>query len=102
MFPAGQQEPDLPPLGLLYLAVSAASCLLSKGRDDDAVSVLQGCAWVLDEVHEAGADAAVWHAAAGVAKYHCDDLRVRVTLPGVEVQNFRQRQKGSVANLSNR
>jgi hypothetical protein len=31
---------------------------------------------VLTALHEAGADAAVWHAAAGLAKYHCGDLQV--------------------------
>lgn len=67
---------ELPAVGVLYLAVSAAGCLLSAGRDDEALGVLQGCAEVLAAVHEAGADAAVWHAAAGVAKYHCDDWRV--------------------------
>lgn len=67
----------LPAVGVLYLAVSAAGCLLSAGRDDESLGVLQGCAEVLAAVHEAGADAAVWHAAAGVAKYHCNDWRVR-------------------------
>lgn len=69
---------ELPPLGVLYLAVSAAGCLLSSGCDDQAVAVLDGCVRVLDALHEASADAAVWHAAAGVAKYHCGDLRVRL------------------------
>jgi hypothetical protein len=70
---------QLPPLAVLYLAVSAAGCLLSSGGcDDQAVAVLDGCAGVLEDLHEAGADAAVWHAAASVAKYHCGDLRVRL------------------------
>jgi hypothetical protein len=74
---------------VLYLAVSAAGCLLSAGRDDEAVGVLQGCAEVLTAVHEAGADAAVWHAATGVAKYHCNDLRVRQECLGTHVGPLR-------------
>jgi hypothetical protein len=70
-------------VGVLYLAVSAAGCLLSAGRNSDAVELLQGCAdQVLTALHEAGADAAVWHAAAGVAKYHCGDLQVCVPVWG--------------------
>lgn len=75
------EEVGLPPAAVLYLAVSAAGCLLSAGRDEDAVAVLQGCATaggLLTALHEAGADAAVWQAATGVAKYHCNDMPVRL------------------------
>jgi hypothetical protein len=68
-------EETLPPAAELYFAVSAASCLLACRQDADAAAVLTNCAGVLQPLHEAGADAAVWHAAAAVAKFHCRDLQ---------------------------
>lgn len=67
---------DLPAAAVLYLSTAASSCLVTGGRDEEAWQVLDNCSEVLDELHEAGADAAVWHAAAGVALYHCEDLQV--------------------------
>jgi hypothetical protein len=61
---------------VLYLSAAVSSSLLTGGRDDHAWAVLESCAGVLGELHEAGADAALWHAAAGVALYHCDNLQV--------------------------
>jgi hypothetical protein len=67
----------LPPAAVLYLSAAVSSCLLTGGRDDQAWAVLESCQGVLGELHEAGADAALWHAAAGVALYHCENLQVR-------------------------
>lgn len=68
----------LPLAAVLYLSAAASSCLVTGGRDEEAWEVLDGCREVLDQLHEAGADAAVWHAAAGLALYHCEDLQVRL------------------------
>lgn len=66
----------LPAAAVLYLSTVASSVLVTGGRDERAWQVLEDCSDILVELHEAGADAAVWHAAAGVALYHCDDLQV--------------------------
>jgi hypothetical protein len=71
----------LPPAAVLYLSAAVSSSLLTGGRDEQAWAVLEACQGVLGELHEAGADAALWHAAAGVALYHCDNLQVSELLP---------------------
>jgi hypothetical protein len=75
--PAPNTQAELPPAAALYLAVSAASTLLAAGRDEGALAVLQGCVDVLPQLHEAGADAATWHAAVAVATFHCNDMQAR-------------------------
>lgn len=54
-----------------------SNCLLTGGRDAEAWQALQQCEHLLlqGQLHEAGADAAVWHAAAGVALYHGQELQ---------------------------
>ena len=71
---------------MLYLSAAVASCLLTGGRDEAASAVLDSCRGVLGELHEAGADVALWHAAAGVALYHCDDLQVTSAAACVSLQ----------------
>jgi hypothetical protein len=61
---------------LLDLGVWESRRLANGGRDVQARVVLESCQGVLGELHEAGADAALWHAAAGVALYHCENLQV--------------------------
>lgn len=68
---------DLPSTVVLYLSAAVSGCLVTGGRDEEGWEVLVNCADVLSDLHEAGADTAVWHAAAGVALYHCGNLQVR-------------------------
>jgi hypothetical protein len=59
-------------------AVARFGCLENLPFVDwwQAWAVLESCQGVLGDLHEAGADAALWHAAAGVALYHSENLQV--------------------------
>lgn len=77
--PAAAAGPGvLPPAVELYLSVSAAGCLQADAKDAEALAILQDCVDILAQLHEAGADAAVWHAAVGVAKLHSQDMQVPI------------------------
>jgi hypothetical protein len=60
---------------VVWVLGAAGICETTGGRDDQAWTVLESCEGVLGELHKAGADAALWHAAAGVALYHCEACR---------------------------
>jgi hypothetical protein len=69
---AGPLGPQL----TLFFGRAAAGVLLTAGRDAAALRELRSAAPALAWVHEAGAEAAAWHGAAGVVMHHLGDLQV--------------------------
>ncbi|GBF99034.1 hypothetical protein Rsub_11979 [Raphidocelis subcapitata] len=59
----------------LFLGLAACGVHLTEGRDARAAEALRAAAPALDWLHEAGADAAAWHCAAGLVAHHLGDLR---------------------------
>jgi len=80
-----QDQQQLVPAMTLFFGMAACGVLLTAGRDAEAWSALSKAAPALEWLHEAGADAASWHGAAGVVLYHLGELRVRFLLASVWV-----------------
>jgi hypothetical protein len=77
--PQQQQESQrLAPAMALFLAMARSGVLMTAGRDPEAWAALSDAVPALDWLHEAGADAAAWHGAAGVVLYHLGELLVSV------------------------
>jgi hypothetical protein len=66
----------LPAAAELYFAAVMSSVHLTAGADQAAWHVLVEAVPALVELHEAGAEAGLWHSCAGVVLYHLDQLQV--------------------------
>lgn len=66
----------LPASGQLYLSAAVCGVLLTAGRDEAAWEELGSGAGAVAQLHEAGAEAAMWHSCAGTVLYHLHDLQV--------------------------
>lgn len=70
--------PRLPAEGELCLCVAASGVLLTAGRDEEAVAELQRGGSAREGAHPPPSSTwqSSWHAAAGVALFHTDQLKV--------------------------
>jgi hypothetical protein len=73
----GQRRARLGPSMELFFGLAACGVHLTEGRDDLAAESLRTAAPALDWLHEAGADTAAWHCAAGLVAHHLGDMHVR-------------------------
>ena len=76
-FQESGREVLLPAAAELYFSAVLSSVHLTAGADQAAWHVLVEAVPALVELHEAGAEAGLWHSCAAVVLYHLDQPQVR-------------------------